>query len=85
MDRQVKNDQSKMLREVVADKVRRRIIEGSLQPGDRLSERALSAELGLSTTPIKEAFRILQTEGMIVSVPGKALLYLPLTRKMFCS
>ena len=51
--------------------MRRRIIEGTLQPGDRLSERNLSAELGISTTPIKEAFRILQTEGLITSVPRR--------------
>ena len=68
---QMEPNQKKMLREVVADKMRRRIIEGTLQPGDRLSERNLSAELGISTTPIKEAFRILQTEGLITSVPRR--------------
>lgn len=64
-------DNTIMLREMAADQVRRMIIEGQIQPGEKLSERKLGAKLGMSTTPIKEAFRALQTEGLIYSVPRK--------------
>ena len=59
------------LRDKTADRIRRMIIEGELKPGDKLSERKMSKAMGVSTTPIKEALRILQTEGLIYSLPRK--------------
>lgn len=55
----------------VADILRKRIISGDLANGERLSERQISAELNISTTPVKEAFRLLQAEGLIYTLPRK--------------
>ena len=59
------------IRDQVADILRKRIISGDLANGERLSERQISAELNISTTPIKEAFRLLQAEGLIYTLPRK--------------
>ena len=58
-------------RDQVADIVRRMIITGELKSGEPISERQISQMLNVSTTPVKEAFRILQTEGMISIVRRK--------------
>ncbi|MCC2124672.1 GntR family transcriptional regulator [Hominiventricola filiformis] len=59
------------IRDQVADILRKRIISGDLANGERLSERQISAELNISTTPVKEAFRLLQAEGLIYTLPRK--------------
>jgi DNA-binding GntR family transcriptional regulator len=48
------------------DRIRRSIVEGSYPPGSRLVEQALSAELSLSRTPIREALRRLEVEGLVL-------------------
>ena len=57
------------LREQVADIVRGMILSGELKAGEQLSERVISQKLQVSTTPVKEAFRALQTEGLIYTKP----------------
>jgi len=57
------------LREQVADIIRRKIITGELKSNQKISERQIGEMLNVSTTPVKEAFRILQGEGLITSVP----------------
>ncbi len=59
------------LREQVANIIRRMIITGELQAGSPISERQISQSLGVSTTPVKEAFRILESEGLLFSVARK--------------
>lgn len=59
------------LRDQVADIIRRMIVNGELAGGTQISERQVSAMLNVSTTPVKEAFRSLQTEGLLYSVPRK--------------
>src|SRR5687768_18315906 len=49
---------------VIAE-MRRRIIRGDIQPGEPLSELALAEEFGVSRTPVREALKQLQTEGLI--------------------
>jgi DNA-binding GntR family transcriptional regulator len=49
---------------VIAD-MRRRIIRGDIQPGEPLSELALAEEFGVSRTPVREALKQLQTEGLV--------------------
>lgn len=61
--------ESRPLREQVADIVRGMILRGELKSGDQLSERAISQNLQVSTTPVKEAFRLLQAEGLIYTKP----------------
>jgi len=59
------------LREQVADIVRIMILKDELASNQAISERYISQLLHISTTPVKEAFRILQSEGLIYSVPRK--------------
>ena len=59
------------IRDQIADILRRKIIRGELENDEKLSERRISAELNVSTTPVKEAFRQLQAEGLIYTLPRK--------------
>ncbi|MEI3190540.1 MAG: winged helix-turn-helix domain-containing protein [Lachnospiraceae bacterium] len=70
------------IRDQVADILRKRIISGDLANGEKLSERQISAELNISTTPVKEAFRLLQAEGLIYTLPRKDPLFLPMHQSM---
>lgn len=55
----------KSLRAHVHELLRDAIISGRLAPGARLNERQLAAELEISTSPLKEAFRQLESEGLL--------------------
>jgi DNA-binding GntR family transcriptional regulator len=64
-------DSYKPLRELVLDAIRSAIMNGTLQPRERLMEIQMAEELGVSRTPIREALRKLELEGFIVMVPRK--------------
>jgi DNA-binding GntR family transcriptional regulator len=51
--------------------IRSAILEGRLEPGQRLKEEELARELGISRTPVREALLVLQTEGLIDSAPNR--------------
>lgn len=53
----------------VTEQVRTQIIDGTLAPGDGLSEFALAEEFGVSRTPVREALKQLQTEGLVIIRP----------------
>ena len=59
------------LSKVVADELRRGILTGRRKPGDRLVEDRLSAELGVSRVPIREALRLLAAEGLVDVQPRR--------------
>ncbi|MBR4514492.1 MAG: GntR family transcriptional regulator [Lachnospiraceae bacterium] len=59
------------LREVVFNTLRKAIIEGELDPGERLMEITLANKLGVSRTPVREAIRMLELEGLVVMLPRK--------------
>lgn len=59
------------LRDVVFNTLREAILKGELQPGERLMELQLASKLGVSRTPIREAIRMLEQEGLAVTVPRK--------------
>jgi len=59
------------LPEAVAERLRTLIIEGELAPGARLNERELSERLGVSRTPLREAFRMLAADGLVVQLPNR--------------
>jgi DNA-binding GntR family transcriptional regulator len=58
-------------REIAVDLLRRAIIRGELAPGTRLVLETLSQQYDLSMTPIREAFPMLEAEGLIVQSPHK--------------
>ena len=51
--------------------LKQQIISGQLNPGDRVVETKLARELGISQTPVREALRQLQGEGIITIIPNK--------------
>ena len=59
------------LRDVVFKTLREAILKGDLAPGERLMEIKLANQLGVSRTPIREAIRKLELEGLVVMVPRK--------------
>lgn len=59
------------LRDVVFNTLREAILKGELQPGERLMELQLASKLGVSRTPIREAIRMLEQEGLAVTMPIK--------------
>ncbi len=59
------------LREVVFKTLRNAIIRGELRPGERLMEEKLAKNLEVSRTPVREAIRMLELEGLVVMLPRK--------------
>jgi DNA-binding GntR family transcriptional regulator len=59
------------LSKVVSDKIRGQILDGTLRPGARLVEDRLSAELGVSRVPVREALRGLSIEGLVRLEPNR--------------
>jgi DNA-binding GntR family transcriptional regulator len=69
------------LRDVVFHTLRTGILRGDLKPGERLMEIRLAERLGVSRTPIREAIRMLQLEGLVVNVPRKGAHVAKITAK----
>ena len=59
------------LRDVVFNTLRQAILKGELKPGERLMEIQLADRLGVSRTPVREAIRKLELEGLVVMIPRK--------------
>jgi DNA-binding GntR family transcriptional regulator len=51
--------------------IRNAILEGRLEPGQRLKEEELARELGISRTPVREALLMLQAEDLVVAAPNR--------------
>ncbi len=64
-------DNYKPLRDVVFENLRSAILEGKLKSGQRLMEVQLAEQLGVSRTPVREAIRKLELEGLVVMLPRK--------------
>lgn len=67
----IKLDGYKPLRDIVFETLREAIINQTLKPGERLMEIQLAEEMGVSRTPVREAIRKLELEGLVVMVPRK--------------
>ncbi|HOJ77242.1 MAG TPA: GntR family transcriptional regulator [Bacillota bacterium] len=67
----IKLDNYKPLRELVFETMREAIINGQLRPGERMMEIQLAEEMGVSRTPVREAIRKLELEGLVVMIPRK--------------
>lgn len=59
------------LRDVVYKTLRQAILRGELKPGERLMEIQLANKLGVSRTPIREAIRKLELDGLVLMIPRK--------------
>lgn len=62
------------LPEVIVDRLRKAIITNELKPGERLTELTLSAQLGVSRSPIREALMILKSEGLVIEQHNRSCL-----------
>ncbi len=69
------------LRDVVFNTLRQAILKGELKPGERLMEIQLAQRLGVSRTPIREAIRKLELEGLVTMVPRKGAEVAKITEK----
>ena len=67
---EVKMDEYLPLRDVVFKTLRQAILKGELEPGERLMEIQLAERLGVSRTPIREAIRMLEQEGLKLPAVG---------------
>ncbi len=59
------------LHDEVLERLRDMIIEGRLEPGQRINEGQLGAQLGVSRTPLREAIKTLASEGLVEILPAK--------------
>lgn len=69
------------LRDVVFNTLRKAILTGELKPGERLMEIHLANQLGVSRTPIREAIRKLELEGLVIMIPRRGAEVAQITEK----
>ncbi len=69
------------LRDVVFNTLRQAILTGELKPGERLMEIHLANKLGVSRTPIREAIRKLELEGLVTMIPRRGAEVAQITAK----
>lgn len=65
----------------VADRVRELIEFGELAPGERISEKGLCEQFGVSRTPLREALKVLASEGLVELLPNRGARVIQLTLK----
>lgn len=64
---------------LAAERIRDMIVEGELPPGSRIPERIICERLGLSRTPLREAFKILEVEGLVSIQPNRGAIVVRLS------
>ncbi|MBO5472500.1 MAG: GntR family transcriptional regulator [Lachnospiraceae bacterium] len=77
----VNMDEFLPLRDVVFNTLRKAILTGELKPGERLLEIHLANQLGVSRTPIREAIRKLELEGLVTMIPRRGAEVAQITEK----
>ncbi|WAP67602.1 GntR family transcriptional regulator [Jiella pelagia] len=68
----------------ISDRMRRMIMEGELEPGAKVPEKALTEHFGVSRTPIREAVKILAHEGLVELVQNRGAIVAPQTADELC-
>jgi len=68
-------------REKILEMIRDAILKGTMKPGERVSEPELAERFGISRTPIRKAFRQLESEGYLVVIPRKGPVVAPLSER----
>jgi len=69
------------LRERILETIRDAIIKGSLKPGEKVAEPELAERFGISRTPIREAFRQLESQGCLTVIPRKGAVVTSFSQK----
>jgi len=69
------------LREKILETIRDAISSGALKPGERVAEPDLADRFGISRTPIREAFRQLESEGYLTVIPRKGAVVISFSSK----
>jgi DNA-binding GntR family transcriptional regulator len=59
------------LRDQVLNELRRRIVDGEYAQGERLTENRLAEDFGVSRNPVREALRVVETEGFVQILPRR--------------
>lgn len=67
--------------ETVADYLRESIVSGDLEPGEKISNTDITKTLGVSTIPVREALRMLESEGLVFSHSGRGSWISEVSRK----
>ena len=80
-DFQIEMNEYLPLRDVVFNTLRQAILRGELQPGERLMEIQLAQRLGVSRTPVREAIRKLDLEGLVLMIPRRGAEVAEITRQ----
>ena len=68
----------------VYQQIRSEILEGALQPGESVTELGLAGECGVSRTPVREALRQLELEGLVELIPNKGAVILGISPEDIC-
>ena len=74
-------EDSYSLRAQVFSEIEKAILDGNLSPGDSLTEIKISNELGVSRTPVREAIRQLELEGLVKTIPNKGAVVVGISEK----
>ncbi len=69
------------LREKILETIREAILKGTLGPGEKVAEPELAERFGISRTPIREAFRQLESEGYLTVIPRKGAVVTALSER----
>ncbi len=69
------------LREKILETIRESILRGQLKPGEKVAEPELAERFGISRTPIREAFRQLESEGYLTVIPRKGAVVTALSER----
>ena len=67
----LKMDSYQPLRDVIFETLRKAIVSGDIKPGERLMEVSLANQMGVSRTPVREAIRRLEAEGLVTMIPKR--------------
>lgn len=79
--KQINPDYTNSLSVRVFEELEESILNGIIKPGEHLTEIKLSAELGVSRTPIREAIRMLEQKGLVQIIPNKTAVVLGINEK----
>lgn len=72
---------NRALRDAIATAIRAAIASGQLRPGDPVPEALIAEQMGVSRSPVREAFRKLEEQGLLVSYPHRGTYVATFTEK----